>query len=186
LTDVAFGLFAARGFDATSMDEIAKAAGITKASIYHHVPGKEALLARGLQRALDALFGVLEEPGATTGSARSRLRRIVARVAEVTMQMLPEVSVLFRVRGNSKTEKHAMERRRAFDAVVTELVRAAQRDGEIRPDIDAALMTRLVFGMSNSVVEWYRPSGRTAPAAIAEAVSGLLFEGALTARRSGR
>lgn len=168
------------------MDEIAKAAGITKAGIYHHVPGKEALLSRGLQRALDALFGVLEESEATTGSPRSRLQRIVARVAEVTMQMLPEVSVLFRVRGNSKTEKDAMEQRRAFDAIVTELVRAAQRDGEIRPDIDAALITRLVFGMSNSVVEWYRPSGRTAPAAIAEAVSRLLFEGALTARRSGR
>jgi AcrR family transcriptional regulator len=178
LTDIAFRLFAERGFDATSMDEIARAARITKAGIYHHAPGKEALLARGLDRALNALFGVLEVPEAKRGTPRERLAAIVLRVAEVTMRMLPEVSVLFRVRGNSKTEREAMERRRSFDAIVTDLVRAAQRAGEVRADIDAALVTRLIFGMSNSVVEWYRPSGRQGARQIAEAISMLVFEGA--------
>jgi AcrR family transcriptional regulator len=178
LTDVAFKLFAERGFDATSMDEVAKAARITKASIYHHVPGKEALLARGLDRALNALFATLDEPAARRGKPRERLQAIVARVAEVTMQMLPEVSVLFRVRGNSKTERSAMERRRKFDAIVSSLVRQAQRDGSVRKDIDPGLITRLVFGMSNSVVEWYRPSGRAAARDIAKAIRSLVFEGA--------
>jgi AcrR family transcriptional regulator len=178
LTDVAFELFAERGFDATSMDEVAKAAGITKASIYHHVSGKEALLARGLDRALTALFATLDEKATRNGDAGERLRSIVARVAEVTMQMLPEVSVLFRVRGNSKTERTAMERRRKFDAIVTALVREAQRDGSVRKDIDPGLLTRLMFGMSNSVVEWYRPSGRAAARDIAEAIQRLVFEGA--------
>jgi AcrR family transcriptional regulator len=177
LTDIAFRLFAERGFDATSMDEIAKAAFITKASIYHHVTGKEALLARGLDRALQALFAVLDDPVAKEGSPRGRLEAIVLRVAEVTMRMLPEVSVLFRVRGNSKTEREAMERRRAFDAVVTKLVREAQQEGTLRRDIDASLLTRLIFGMSNSVVEWYRPSGRAGAREIASAISGLVFGG---------
>ena len=177
LTDIAFRLFARRGFDATSMDEIAKAAAITKASIYHHVPGKEALLAHGLDRALAALFAVLDDPAAREGAPRARLEAIVAHVAETTMRMLPEVSVLFRVRGNSKTEREAMERRRTFDAVITDLVRSAQREGTIRSDIDPALITRLVFGMSNSVVEWYRPSGRISGSEIAAAISRLVFEG---------
>lgn len=178
LTDVAFKLFAERGYDATSMDEIAAVAGITKASIYHHVSGKEALLAHGLDRALTALFAVLDEPSAEEGTPRQRLEAIVGRVAEVTMRMLPEVSVLFRVRGNSPTERDAMARRRAFDREVAELVVAAQRAGSVRADIDAGLLTRLIFGASNSVVEWYRPSGRTAAGAIAQALSRLLFEGA--------
>lgn len=178
LTDIAFALFAKRGFDATSMDEIARAAGISKASIYHHVSGKEALLRRGLERALAALFAVLDEPAAREGPPRARLRAIVSRVAEVTMRMLPEVSVLFRVRGNSRTEREAMERRRTFDAAVAELVRAAQRDGSVRSDLDAALLTRLMFGTSNSVVEWYRPSGRIGAERIADAIGSLLFEGA--------
>ena len=151
VTDVAFGIFAERGFDAASMDDVARAAGITKASIYHHVPSKEALLARGLDRALVALFGVLDEPAARQESARERLARIVRRVAEITMSMRAEVSVLFRVRGNSTTERDAMERRRTFDAVVADLVREAQAAGEIRADIDPALIVRLIFGMSTLV-----------------------------------
>ena len=54
LTDVALRVFAERGYDGATMDDVARAAGITKAGIYHHVTGKEALLARGLDRALDA------------------------------------------------------------------------------------------------------------------------------------
>ncbi len=185
VTDVAFGIFAERGFDAASMDDVARAAGITKASIYHHVPSKEALLARGLDRALAALFGVLDEPAASEESARERLARIVRRVAEITMSMRAEVSVLFRVRGNSTTERDAMERRRTFDAVVADLVREAQAAGEIRADIDPALIVRLIFGMSNSVVEWYRPGGRTPAAAIAAAVEAIAFEGVDAEGREG-
>jgi AcrR family transcriptional regulator len=177
VTDVAFRIFAERGFDAASMEDVARAAGITKASIYHHVPSKEALLARGLDRALSALFGILDEPAARTGSARERLAAIVGRVAAVTMAMRAEVSVLFRVRGNSATERAAMERRRAFDAILTDLVREAQASAQIRTDIDAALVVRLVFGMSNSLVEWYRPGGRTPATTIAAAVETLIFSG---------
>jgi AcrR family transcriptional regulator len=177
VTDVAFRIFAERGFDAASMDDVARAAGITKASIYHHVPSKEALLARGLDRALSALFGILDEPAARTGSARERLAAIVGRVAAVTMAMRAEVSVLFRVRGNSATERAAMERRRAFDAILTDLVREAQASAQIRTDIDAPLVVRLVFGMSNSLVEWYRPGGRTPAQTIATAVETLVFSG---------
>jgi AcrR family transcriptional regulator len=177
VTDVAFGIFAERGFDAASMEDVARAAGITKASIYHHVPSKEALLARGLERALQALFGVLDETGAQCGTSWEVLVHIVRRVAEITMSMQAEVSVLFRVRGNSETERAAMERRREFDRRVTELVREAQDDEFIRADIDSALIVRLAFGMSNSVVEWYRADGRMSPSAIAEAVEKIVFQG---------
>ncbi len=177
VTDVAFRIFAERGFDAASMEDVARAAGITKASIYHHVASKEALLARGLDRALSALFGVLERPESKTGTPRARLTAIVLHVAEITMSMRAEVSVLFRVRGNSTTERDAMERRRTFDARVTELVREAQAAGEVRSDIEPALLVRLIFGMSNSVVEWYRPDGRTPAVAIAQAIEEIAFEG---------
>jgi AcrR family transcriptional regulator len=177
VTDVAFRIFAERGFDAASMEDVARAAGITKASIYHHVPSKEALLARGLDRALSALFGVLEEGPAVCGTSWEMLAHIVRRVAEITMSMQAEVSVLFRVRGNSETERAAMERRRDFDHRVADLVREAQGDGFVRSDIDPALVVRLAFGMSNSVVEWYRPGGRMPASAIAEAIEKIVFQG---------
>ena len=177
LTDIALGVFAERGYDAASMDDVARAAGITKASIYHHVAGKEALLERGLRRALDALFAVLEEGGASHGTAMERLRYIVHRVAEITLALQPALTVLFRIRGNTAVERDAIERRRTFDRIVTALVREAQRAGDARSDVDAGILTRLVFGMSNSVVEWYRSDGRVPDPEIARAVVACAFEG---------
>jgi len=179
LTDVALRVFAERGYDGASMDDVARAAGITKASIYHHVAGKEALLDRGLTRALDALFAVLDEPPAIEGRALARLRHITGRVAEITLRMLPELTVLVHVRGSSKSERAALERRRSFDRVVTELIAQAQRDGDVRPELEPRLVARLVFGMSNSVVEWYR-SGALTSEAIAGAIVALAFEGIVT------
>ena len=177
LTDVALRVFAERGYDGASMDDVARAAGITKASIYHHVSGKEALLERGLTRALDALFAVLEAPDAAQGRAVERVRTIVARVANVTLDLLPELSVLFRVRGASKIERDALERRREFDRYVTALIAQAQADGDLRADLDARLVARLVFGMSNSVVEWYRSGSTIDRGRVASAVSALAFDG---------
>lgn len=176
LTDVALGVFARKGFDGASMDDVARAAGISKAAIYHHVPGKEALLERGLARALDALFAILHEPGSTAGTASDRLRYIVRRVAQTTLELLPELSVLFRVRGNSPIELRAIGRRRAFDRVVAVLVAEAQRDGSLREEVDPRLAARLIFGLSNSMVEWYRPGG-TSPERLAAAVETLVFRG---------
>jgi len=179
LTDVALRVFAERGYDGASMDDVARAAGITKASIYHHVSGKEALLERGLGRALDALFAILDEPAANEGRAIGRLRHIVERVAETTLRLLPELTVLFRVHGSSKSERTAVERRRAFDRLVTDIIAQAQREGDVRGDLEPRLVARLIFGMSNSVVEWYR-SGSLSREAIAQAVVAVAFDGVTT------
>jgi AcrR family transcriptional regulator len=176
LTDVALRVFAERGYDGASMDDVARAAGITKASIYHHVSGKEALLERGLGRALDALFAIIDEPVARDGRAIDRLRHIAERVAETTLQLLPELTVLTRVHGASKSERNAVDRRRAFDRLVTDIIAQAQREGDVRADLDPRLAARLIFGMSNSVVEWYR-SGSLSREAIAHAIVAIAFDG---------
>ena len=177
LTDVALRVFAERGYDGASMDDVARAAGITKASIYHHVSSKEALLERGLTRALDALNEILAEAVAQDGDAAFRLRRIVHRVAHTTLRLLPELTVLFRARGASKSERRALEERRRFDRHVTALIVEAQRDGSVRSDLDARLVVRLIFGMSNSVVEWYRGDASLSAGAVADAVEAVVFDG---------
>jgi AcrR family transcriptional regulator len=182
LTDVALAVFAERGFDGASMDDVARAAGITKAAIYHHVTGKEELLDRGLRRALEALYAVLDEPSAAKGRPVERLRYIVRRVAELAIEVLPELTVLVRVRGNSETERHAIERRRGFDAAVTALVREAQAAGEFDATLEASVVVRLIFGMCNSIVEWYRPGGRLQREDIARALERIVFEGTLSGR----
>lgn len=177
LTDVALAVFAQRGFDGATMDDVARAAGITKAAIYHHVSGKEELLDRGLRRALEALYAALEEPGARSGRPIERLRFMVRRVAELAVALVSELTVLVRVRGNSETERHAIERRRAFDTAMVAIVREAQRAGEFDASLDAPVVVRLIFGMCNSIVEWYRPHGPLSSAEIADVVERVIFNG---------
>ncbi len=157
LLEVAVTVFTARGYDGTSMEDLATAAGLSKSSIYHHVEGKEQLLGLGLDRALNGLFAVLGESGATTGPAVDRLTHVIRRTAEVLIAELPYVTLLLRVRGNSPTELAALKRRREFDQVLADLLHEAQRAGQVRADLEAGTATRLIFGMINSLTEWYRP-----------------------------
>lgn len=177
LTQVALRVFSQRGFDGTSVEDIAKAAGITKSSLYHHVASKEELLARGLDRALDALFAVLQEDQARKGPAIDRLSYVIRSSVEVQMRLLPEVTVLLRTRGNTETERRALDRRREFDHLMAELARAAQDEGDVRTDIDATVMTRLVLGMINWLTEWYRPDGPVTPAEIVDDAVKLALDG---------
>ncbi|MEU3710346.1 TetR/AcrR family transcriptional regulator [Streptomyces catenulae] len=180
LLAVAVEVFNERGYDGTSMEHLSRAAGISKSSIYHHVRSKEELLRRAINRALDGLFGVLEEPGATGGRAIERLEYVTRRVAEVLLDELPYVTLLLRVRGNTDTERWAMERRREFDHRVAALLKEAAADGDLRPDVDIPLATRLLFGMINSIVEWYRPGRGAGRDEVAEAVVRTAFAGLRT------
>ena len=178
LLSVAVQVFNERGYDGTSMEHLSRAAGISKSSIYHHVTGKEELLRRAVSRALDGLFGILDEPPARTGPASNRLEHVVHRMVEVLIAELPYVTLLLRVRGNTDTERRALDRRRDFDHRVAALMEAAAADGDIRSDVDGRLATRLVFGMINSIVEWYRPEIRgMGEREVADAVAKVVFEG---------
>jgi AcrR family transcriptional regulator len=180
VVDAAVRLFTERGYEATTMADVAAALGIHKTSIYHHIASKEQLLGDALKRALDALHGMLAEPDAVNGRALERLRYVVRRTVEIMVQRLPEVTVLLRVRGNTEIERWALSRRREFDAAVQRIVSDAIAEGDLRADVDTALATRLVFGMSNSVIEWYRPRGPLSARHIADAIERIVFEGLRT------
>ncbi|MGA5322040.1 TetR/AcrR family transcriptional regulator [Streptomyces seoulensis] len=178
LLSVAVGVFNERGYDGTSMEHLSRAAGISKSSIYHHVSGKEELLRRAVSRALDGLFAILDEEHARVGRPVDRLEHVVRRMVEVLIAELPYVTLLLRVRGNTEAERWALERRRDFDHRVAALLRAAAEDGDVREDVEVRLATRLVFGMINSIVEWYRPeTGGAGGREVADAVVRLVFAG---------
>ena len=177
LLDTAVAVFNERGYDATSMEELATRLGVTKSAIYHHVSSKVELLRLALDRALDALFAVTEEPGATSGPAIDRLEHVVRGSVRVLTEQLPFVTLLLRVRGNSPVEEAALARRREFDRVVTDLVRAAEEEGDVRPDVDPAVTSRLLFGTVNSLTEWYRPDGGLSADDLADALVATTFQG---------
>ena len=177
LLQVAVELFNERGYDGTSMEDLARRLGITKSAIYHHVPGKEELLRLAVHRALDGLFAAAEESGSLDGRAVERLEHLVRASVIVLAEQLPFVTLLLRIRGNTRVERDALTRRRAFDQIVTELVTEAVAEGDLRSGIDPAIAARLLFGMINSLIEWYQPRGATSGADLADMVVSVAFTG---------
>ena len=103
---------------------------------------------------------------------------LVRGTVAVLESQLPYVTLLLRVRGNTDVERAALARRRSFDGLVADLVAEAERDGDVRADVDPKSTARLLFGMVNSIVEWYRPGSRpAAPDALADAVCAIAFDG---------
>lgn len=180
LLHVAVAVFNERGYEATSMEDLAARLGVTKSAIYHHVRGKEELLRLAVDRALDGLFAVTEEPQARTGRAIDRLEHVVRGSVRVLAAELPFVTLLLRVRGNTEAERAALQRRREFDRIVTALVAAAEEEGDVRPDVDPAVTSRLLFGTVNSLVEWYRPGRGLSADDLADAVVRTAFDGLRT------
>ncbi len=177
LLAVAVQLFNERGYDGTSMEDLSRKLGISKSAIYHHVPSKEELLRLAVDRALDGLFATAAQAQELPGSALARLEHLVRGSVLVLVERLPFVTLLLRVRGNTKVERAALARRREFDQLVTDLVAEAVHDGELRPELDPATTSRLLFGMVNSLIEWYRPQGGSGGEEIADAVVAVAFDG---------
>jgi AcrR family transcriptional regulator len=175
----AIELFNRQGYDATSIGDLARELGLTKSAIYHHVPSKEALLAAALDEALDGLSAAIDASVSESGgsSAYERLRSAVRQSVEILGHHLPAVTLLLRVRGNSEVELAALERRRVIDDKLAGLVRAAVDEGSLRADISPELISRLLFGMVNSLVEWYRPDGPVPVQDVSAAIVDLAFEG---------
>lgn len=172
-------LFNERGYEATSMDDVAKRLGITKSSLYHHVTGKQELLRIAVDQALDGLHEAMDEVQELQAPAIDRLEALIRRSVLVLAERLEYVTLLLRVRGNTAVEQQALLSRRIFDAKVTELVKRAQAEGAIRPDVDAATAARLLFGMVNSLIEWYIPQ-RGGAAELADTVTTIAFDGLRT------
>ncbi|WP_350352880.1 TetR/AcrR family transcriptional regulator [Microbacterium sp. A8/3-1] len=178
LLDASVTVFNESGYDATSVAALATRLGLSKAALYHHFSSKEEILETALGEALDGLEGVLADTRTVVPS--ERLAAVLQGAVRVLAAHLPSVTLLLRVRGNSDVERRALERRRAFDQEVTGIVRAAQQEGAVRADVDASVATRLLFGMVNSLVEWYRPGGAEDADALAGDVLTVALDGLRT------
>ena len=181
---VAVDLFNRQGYDATSVGDVARALGLTKSAIYHHVPSKEHLLQSAIDEALDALTVALDDVSeAEELDAEQRLRAAVRSSVTVLVDHLPAVTLLLRVHGNTPVEKAALARRRGIDERLADMVRDAVDDGVLRDDIEPLVISRLLFGMVNSLVEWVRPGVDAEP--LADALAALAFDGLSHGVRSG-
>ncbi len=109
-----------------------------------------------------------------------RFAYVVRRTCLELVENLPYVTLLLRVRGNTAAEREALEAAARVPGPdrVADLAAAAIEAGDLRADLDPRLTAvRLVFGLVNSVVEWYRPDGPESGQTVADALSSLVLTG---------
>lgn len=168
LLDTIIEVFTTHGYDAASLDMLARRLGVSKAALYHHFESKEQMLDLSLERALGPLEEVFRT--APEGPAEVKIRHVIRGAVVLACEQQRALTLLLRVYGNTEVERRAVERRRVLTNELHRIFAQSAQENSLRNDLDPWLAARFTFGLVNSLVEWYRPGGDITPDALAEAV----------------
>ncbi|MEI5099591.1 TetR/AcrR family transcriptional regulator [Streptomyces sp. PmtG] len=155
-----------------TMDEVAKAAGISRATLHRHFPGREALVRALEDLGLRECEARLDAARLQEGSATDALRRLIKEVqpAAGLVAFLVTENSLFE--GDSQHEGWAR-----IDARVAELFRRGQEGGEFRIDLTPVWLTEAFYGLVSSGA-WAVLDGRVATKDFSYMIAELLIGGA--------
>ncbi|WPG38923.1 TetR/AcrR family transcriptional regulator [Variovorax sp. EBFNA2] len=170
-------LFARRGYPATSMNQVAEACNLSKATLYHYYKDKSSLLISIAETHVSKLAALVAEEEANPHTDEERLRRFIYRIVEE----YAGAQDAHRVLTDDVRFLEAEDRERVLDqerAVVAGFARAvsALRPGAPSDEL-AKPLTMLLFGMINWMFTWMKPGGRLDHAAIAPIVADLFLGG---------
>ena len=167
------------GYEATSMQDIADACGLTKAGLYHHVKTKEALLVAIMHYGLDLFDEVVLAPVKAIEDPVLRLKELMARnVALVSQDWSKEVTIILHEHSTltGKARKEINGRKKQYVRFLEATFREAAARGQIRP-VDPTLAAFSFLGIVLWMYKWYRPEGALQPGQIADGMVQLFFEG---------
>jgi AcrR family transcriptional regulator len=183
----AAGLFARQGYPSTSMNQVAEACNLSKATLYHYYRDKYSLLVGIAEGHVSHLAALVEDKQALALAGEKRLRHFIHRIVEAYAGAQDAHRVLTEDVKFLKPD----DRERILDSerlVVTAFSRAVT---EMRPELAAAHLekplTMLLFGMVNWMFTWIRPDGQLDHAAMGPIVADLFIGGIakVEASRSG-
>ncbi|WP_084959111.1 TetR/AcrR family transcriptional regulator [Thermoactinospora rubra] len=191
LVKLAAELFARKGFQATTVREIADEAGILSGSLYHHFDSKETIVDEVLSTFLDDLIGRYREAIATGGSPRDVLSEMV-RIAFGTLEphraaitvMQNDWNYLRSLPGNRFD--YLVKAEDEVERMWVEQIKAGQAAGQFRADVDPKLTYRMIRDTIWVAVRWFRPGGRLNTAGLAEHYITVLFDGLATGERTSQ
>ncbi|MBB1011867.1 MULTISPECIES: TetR/AcrR family transcriptional regulator [Dietzia] len=180
LLSIAAGLFAERGLRATTVRDIADAAGILSGSLYHHFSSKEAIVDEILRGFLDALFGEYRRIVEAGLGPRETLEQLVRASFEAIHRDRDEVAIyqdeLKHLRGNPRFD-YLRERNTEFREMWTDVLTRGMESGEFRGDLDVRLTYRFLRDTVWVAVRWYRPDDENDHAAIADQYLNIVLDG---------
>ncbi|WP_067531347.1 TetR/AcrR family transcriptional regulator [Nocardia crassostreae] len=180
LLGLAANRFAERGLRATTVRDIADAAGILSGSLYHHFDSKEAMVDEILRGFLDDLFGRYREIVASGLSARDTLEALVIASYESFDQWHAAVAIYQaeakRLSGTPRfgyIDEYNKEFRELWHQVLAQGV----ADGSFRPEMDIELAYRFLRDTVWVSVRWYQPGGRITVDSLAKQYLTIVLDG---------
>ncbi len=173
---VAARLIMKKGFDATSMNDIARANKLTKAGLYYYVPGKEALLFAIISYGMETLKREVIAPCEGIEDPAERLRAVVRRHAALQTDIGAAITIVTEeVKGlTAAHRRQIVSQKRAYLEFVRGALEELHRQGRLR-GADVGLVSMNLFATILGVARWYRPNGAEAAEAVSESVADFVM-----------
>ena len=178
ILEAAARIFSAKGYHAASMQDIADAVNLQKASIYHHFYSKQDILLALLDQALDLLIQRLEEVNCLPLPPEEKLRQAMISYLKTVAdyQNLAAVLVLEHRSLETKLRSRHVPRRDRFERLWRELIEEGKNAGVFNC-ADPSLAGRAILGVLNWTVTWYRQDGSRSAEEIAGEFATLFLRG---------
>ncbi len=169
IREEAAALFRDQGFNGTSMSQLARRVGITKSSLYHHFPSKQALLSEIIELTVNRVTPLVAAVAASDAPVAERLHRVVA-IHTVEAIRDQDAVACFTEEGRYLSPEFMaahVAKRDGYEKIFRQILTEGILAGEFLPQ-DADLTVKGILGMCNSAVRWYRPTGPYTPEELAD------------------
>lgn len=186
--DTAAAVFYRSGYESASVNDVAKALGITKGSLYHYVQSKEDLLYSIIREMHVLNRDNLKRAVASDGTPVERLRSYFVGHTRTNIDYLEKSSLIYRdLRHLSARRRREIVRLRDdVESLVREMLTAGIEDQTICPLLDPHLASIEMFSTANSIYQWYQPSGPHSPADVADSVADFVMAAVVCSDGTGR
>jgi AcrR family transcriptional regulator len=181
-------LFRERGFADTGMRDIAAAADISAANVYHYFNGKDELLFYCQDSALDRMLGAAVAARRAEPSAAGRLRVMLLAHARTLLDDVQGASAHLHTESLPPKLRTALVKKRdRYEQAVRRVIADGVRSGEF-VDMDPAIVARAMLGAMNWTVTWFRSDGASSADLVGDVIARFLVRGVASrtavARRS--
>lgn len=175
-----------KGYDATSVSDIAGALGMTKAGLYHYIHGKTQLLFEIMQYGLDELDREVSRPAKEIADPEERLRFMIAAHARIVTRGHGAVTILVEeARALTPAQNRVIVRRkREYLDFLRHTLKELQKEGKLR-DIDVTVAAFGILGTINWISRWYQPGGALDASEIADQIVEMTLHGLRRSTRRG-
>jgi len=180
ILEAAAQVFRQKGFHGASMNDIAEAVSLQKASLYHHVSSKQEILLEILDQALEMLLTRISKITESNESADRKLRLMIREYLHILVENIDLAAVLLFEHRSLERRQHArhVPNRDKFESLWKDTLAEGVRTNTFNCD-DPGLTTRALLGIMNWTITWYHPDGDKTIEQVADDYSSLLLNGLL-------